>query len=191
MRLIAIFILGLLAAFTGTAFAAQAADPSGGGSILDLAKPVFDAVVHGQWWAAAAAGVILMCALARKYMPASWTSGIKGDIIGTAMAFVMAFAGAIFTTLAGPGAAAMSMAVALTALKVGIAAIGGYNVIHKLASWAVASGKLPAWALPMVKLITKMIGSNAVKKAEAAGDKAVAKDPPEGMAGDETIVEID
>jgi hypothetical protein len=187
MRLIAIFVLFMLAAFTGTAFAAQATDPS----ISDAAKSVFDAIMHGQGWAAVAAGVILAVALARKYMPASWTHGVKGDIIGTATAFVMAFAGAIATTLAGPGAAAMSMAVVLTALKVGVAAVGGYNIIHKLATWAVASGKLPAWALPIVTLLTKLIGSDAVTKAEVAGAKAVAADPPKGMAGSDKVIEVE
>lgn len=191
MRFITVFVLFLLAAFTGTALAASAADPSGGGSISDLIKPVFDAVVHGQWWVAAAAAVVLLCALARKHMPAKYTEGVKGDIIGTGLVFVMAFAGAVGTTLAGPGAVAMSAAVALTALKVGVAAIGGYNILHKLASWAVASGKLPAWALPIVKLLTSVIGSNAIGKAEAAGDKAVAADPPRGMTGDSKIVEVE
>lgn len=190
MRFITVFVLSLLAFFTGTAFAASAAAPDQQ-SLLDLAKPVFDAVVHGQWWVAAAAAVVLLCALARKHMPAKYTEGVKGDIIGTGLVFVMAFAGAIFTTLVGPGAAAMSAAVALTALKVAVAAIGGYNILHKLASWAVASGKLPAWALPIVKILTSMIGSDAVAKAEAAGDKAVAADPPRGMTGDSKIVEVE
>lgn len=189
MRFIVAFVIAFLALFTGTALAASAAAPDQQ-SLLDLARPIFDAVVHGQWWVAASAAVILLCALARKHMPARWTSGVKGDIIGTGMAFLVAFAGAIGTWGVAPGAV-MSMAVILTALKVGVAAIGGYNIIHKLASWAVASGKLPAWALPIVKLLTTLIGSDAVKKAEAAGEKAVAADPPKGMAGDQKVIEVE
>lgn len=189
MRFFALLTLIFLGAFTGTALAAQAAAPDGG-SLLDLTRPLFDAVVHGQWWAAAAAAVVMSCALARKYMPASWTSGIKGDIVGTATAFVMAFAAAIGTWAIAPGAV-MTFAVITTALKVGVAAIGGYNILHKLATWAVASGKLPAWALPIVSLLASMIGSNAVAKAQAAGDKAVAADPPKGMAGGDKVIEVE
>lgn len=188
MRLIAIFVLCLLAAFTGTAFAAGSSPD--GQSLLDFAKPIFDAVVHGQWWAAAAAAVVLGCALARKHMPAHWTTGVKGDIIGTASAFIVAFFGAIGTWFVAPGAV-MSAAVALTALKVGVAAIGGYNILHKLATWAIASGKLPAWALPILTLVTKLIGSNAVEKAQADGDKAVAADPPKGMTGGDKVIEVE
>lgn len=184
-----IFALALVAGFTGTALAADAVSASDP-SMTDAAKAIFDAVMHGQWWAAAALGVVLACAAARRYLPSKWTEGTKGDIIGTAMAFLMAGAGAIATVMAAPGAA-MTTGVALTALKIGVAAIGGYNIIHKLASWAVASGKLPAWALPIVKLLTSLVGSNAVAKAERLGDKAVAASPPKGMSGGDKIIEVD
>lgn len=193
MRFIVALVLAFLALFTGTALAAQAAAPDQQ-SLLDLAKPVFDAVMHGQWWAAASLALVLAMALTRKYMPSSWKTGTKGDIVGVVTTFGMAFFGAIATTLAGPGAAAMSFAVALTALKIGVAAIGGYSILHKLAAWLVASGELPAWAVPVVKLVTAMIGSNAaatLKKAEDAGDAAVKAEPPKGMAGDDKIIEVE
>lgn len=187
MRVFITCILLFLFASTSSALAADAAsDPS----LFDAGKAIFDAVMHGQWWAAAALGVIMACAAARKYMPASWKEGTKGDIIGTSMAFVMAFAGAIATWAVAPGAA-MSAGVALTALKVGAAAIGGYTAIHKLAQWLMAWGKMPAWMLPILKMVTMIIGSNAVKKAEAAGEAAVKADPAKGMAGDSKIVEVE
>jgi hypothetical protein len=189
MRSIAAFILIFLGVFTGTALAATAATPDSG-SLLDLAKPVFEAVMHGQWWAAAALAVVLLCALAKKYMPDSWTAGIKGDIIGTAMAFVMAFAGAIATWALAPGAI-MTMAVVLTAMKIGFAAVGGYTVIHKVVGWLAGWSKLPAWLAPILKLLAGLVGSNAVAKAEAAGDAAVAEHPSTGLAGDTKIVEVE
>lgn len=191
MRYIASLILLFLIAFTGTALAADpnvSVDPS----VSEAFKAIMDAITKGQWWAVAAYGVILAVIGARKIMPASWKEGAKGDIIGVATTFVMAFAGAIGTwALAAGAGAAFTSAVALTALKIGAAAIGGYTVIHKLAGWLVASGVLPAWAAPIVKLLAGLVGSNAVKKAEAAGDKAVAAKPTTGTAGDKQIVEIE
>ncbi len=188
MKFMAVLILAFLAAFTGTALAADAVPQDA--SLFDLAKPIFDAVMHSQWWAAAAMAVILACAAARKYMPASWKDGTKGDIIGTSMAFVMAFAGAIATWAVAPGAV-MGVGVVATAAKIGFVAVGGYTLIHKVASWLVAWGKLPPWAVSILSMVTMLVGSNAVKKAEAAGDAAVAANPPTGMVGDDTIVEVE
>lgn len=188
MKFTALLIVMFLAAFTGTALAAEAVPQDA--SLFDLAKPIFDAVMHSQWWAAAAMAVILMCAVARKYMPASWTEGTKGDIIGTAMAFTMAFAGAIATWAVAPGAA-MSLGVVATAGKIGLAAVGGFTIVHKVAGWLVAWGKLPPWAVAVLKMATMLVGSNAIKKAEAAGEAAVVADPPKGVAGDAPIIEVE
>ncbi len=189
MRTITLLILMLLAGFTGTALAADAVaatDPS----LSDTARMIFDAVMHSQWWAAAAYGVILGCIGFRKLMPASWKSGVRGDVVGTALAFVLAFAGSIATVAVAPGAA-MTTAVALTAAKIGAVAIGGYTIVHKIVGWLAAWGKLPAWAMSLLRLIAMMVGSNAVKRAEAAGAAAVAAKPPTGMAGSATIREVD
>jgi hypothetical protein len=186
MRFTALLVLVFLAGFTGTALAAEAADPSAS----DTAKLVFDAVMHSNWWAAAAYAVILAMIGARKIMPSSWKDGVKGDVVGTASAFVIAFAGAIGTTFAAPGAV-MSAGVLLTALKIGAVAIGGYTAIHKVVGWLATWGKLPAWLLPLLKLLASLVGSGAVAKAEAAGAKAVAADPPKGMKGDSAIVEVE
>lgn len=192
MRFMALLVLVTLGAFTGTALAADAVSSAADPSLFDAAKAVFDAVAHGQWWAAAALAVVLAMAAARKYMPAAWKTGIKGDIIGTAGAFVMAFAGAVATwALAQPAGAAMSAGVILTAAKIGAAAIGGYTIIHKVASWLAAWGKLPAWAVAILKLMTTIVGSNAISKAEAAGQKAVTAAPPSGMSGGDKIIEVE
>lgn len=189
MRFVSACILILLFAFTGTALAAQAVVPDDP-SLSETARLIFDAVMHSNWWAAAAYGVVLAMIGARKMMPASWKEGWKGDLIGTASVALISFAGAIGTWAIAPGAV-MSWAVVGAAVKIAGAAIGGYTVIHKVAQALVAWGKLPPWAAAALKLITALVGSNAVKKAEAAGDKAVAADPPKGMAGDDKIVEVE
>ncbi len=190
MRFAAFLILIFLGAFTGTALAADvvaASDPS----LSEVAKAIFDAVMQGQWWAAASLGVIFACAAVRRYvLPASWKTGTKGDIVGTVAAFVMAFAGALATVMLAPGAT-MTAAVALTAAKIGIAAVGGYTLVHKVVGWLASWGKMPAWAMSALRLAAMMVGSNAVAKAEAAGAAAVAAKPPTGMTGDSKIVEIE
>jgi hypothetical protein len=189
MRFTALLILVLLGAFTGTALASDvvaASDPS----LSEAAKLVFDAVMNGAWWTAAAYGVILACVGVRKLLPSSWREGVKGDVVGTALAFLLAFAGAIATVASAPGAV-MTGAVALTALKIGLVAIGGYTFIHKVAGWLAAWGKLPPWAMSGLQLIAMLVGSNAVKRAEAAGAVALATKPSTGMAGDTKITEVE
>lgn len=189
MRFTALLILVLLGAFTGTALAADAvatADPS----LSETARMIFDAVMHGSWWAAAAYGVILAMVGVRKLMPASWKEGVRGDIVGTAAAFVLAFAGSVATVMVAPGAA-MTTAVAMTAAKIGVAAIGGYTIIHKIVGWLGAASWMPSWAMSALRLVAMMVGSNAIKKAEAAGDAAVAAKPPTGLTGDSNVREVE
>lgn len=191
MRFVATCILILLFAFTGTALA-QTAVATSDPSLSETARMVFDAVMHSNWWAAAAYGVVLAMIGARKLMPQSWKDGWKGDLIGTASVAVIAFAGAIGTwALAQASGAVMSWAVLAAAVKIAGAAIGGYTVIHKVAQALMAWGKLPAWATSVLKLLTMLVGSNAIKKAEEAGDKAVAADPPKGLASDSEVREVE
>ncbi len=189
MRFTALLILILLGAFTGTALAADAAaayDPS----LSETAKAILDAVMNSQWWVAASYAVILGVVAARKFMPSGWKTGVKGDVVGTALVFVLALAGSVATVMMAPGAV-MTTGVALTAMKIGAAAIGGYTIVHKIVGWLAAWGKLPAPAMMALRFVAMMMGSNAVAKAEAAGDKAVATKPPTGMTGDDKIVEIE
>lgn len=189
MRSIALCILIFLGAFTGTAVAAgveSASDPS----LSEAAKAIFDAVMHSNWWAAAAYGVILAMVGARKIMPDSWKDGVRGDVIGTVCAFMLAFAGSVAAVMAAPGAS-MTTAVMLTALKVGVAAIGGYTIIHKALGWLATWSIMPAWAMSVLKLIGMLVGSNAIKKAEAAGQAAVDANPPTGMTGGASVHEVE
>lgn len=182
-----IAILIVLGFFTGTAFAADVAtDPN----TSEVLRQIFDAVVHGQWWLAASAAVVGLCALARKYMPESWKTGVKGDVVGIATTFAIAVAGAVSTTLAAPGVA-MSIAVLATAAKIGIVAIGGWNILHKVIGWLAGWSKLPAWVKPILSIIASFIGSSAVKKAEEAGNAAVAANPAPGMVGGGTVREVE
>ena len=184
-----LMLVGLaLAGFTATAFAAGQVTPDGG-SLLDHAKPVMDAIMHGQAWLAASLAVVFLCAATRKYLPDQYGGKFaRGDVGGVLLAFLMAFAGAVATALTAGGA--MSTALALTALKVGLGAAGGYTVLHKLATALVATkwyqDKMPAPVKAVVAFVLSLIGSSAaarakvVAKAEKAGTDAVAKNPGKG-----------
>lgn len=189
VKLAVVSMFGLIALFTATAFAAGAVTPQDE-SASAIAKAIFDAVTQGSWWAAAAYGVILACIGVRRFLPVSWKEGVKGDIVGTAVAFALAFAGAIANWCAAPGAV-MTGAVLLTATKIGVAAIGGYTIIHKALGWLAAWGKVPAWLLSILKIVGALVGSNAIAKAEAAGAVAVATTPATGLAGSATIREVE
>jgi hypothetical protein len=190
MFVILSFALIVLAMFAGTALAADVAtDPN----TSELARQIYDAIVHGRWWVAASAGVILTCALARRYMPGTWKAGVKGDIIGMSTTFTMAFAGAVLTWAVAPGAV-FSTGVLLTALKVGIFAIGGWGLLNKLLNALAAWSKTPAWLKPILSIVAALVGSSAalkIKQAEAAGDAAVGSSPPSGMAGSGKIREVE
>ena len=173
-----------LLSFTGTSYAAAEAIPDG--SLLELARPIFDAVMHGQWWLGAALAVVFLCAMVRKYLPDAWGGKfIRGDVGGVFLAFAMSYGGAVSTVLMA--GAAMSGMVAMTALKVALAAVGGYTALHKLASALVAmrwfQEKAPAWLKLLVAMVLGMIGSNAIAKAEAAGKAAAEANPPTGANG--------
>jgi hypothetical protein len=83
----------------------------------------------------------------------------------------------------------------LTALKVGFIAVGGYTVIHKVAGWLAASPwiqqHVPPWVTGSLMFLAALFGSDALKKAEAAGDAAVAAKPPTGLAGSDGVKEVE
>lgn len=185
LAVISIFAIAFLS-FGATAAAQNAVLPEDG-ALLDLARPVWDAIVHGNYFLAAALGVIFLTAAAKKHLPDAWGGRlVRSELGGMATAFVLAFAGALANTWAAPGAA-MTMAVLLAALKIGAFAVGGWMILHKVALVLVGTkfwqDKMPASVKALVAIILKLIGSSAIKKAEAAGQKAVDANPPTGLTG--------
>lgn len=173
--------------FGATAAAASAVAPEDG-SVLDLARPVFDAIMNGHYWMAAALAVVFLTAATRRYLPDGYGGRfVRSDVGGMLTAFLMAFGGAVANGLAAIGTDAMTAALALTGLKVGLGAIGGFIALHKLATALTGTkwwnAKAPAWLKAGVGFLLMLIGSSAAKKAEAAGDAAVKANPPAGATG--------
>jgi hypothetical protein len=177
--------IAFLFTFAGTAAAAGTVDPAGDGSVLlELAKPVFAAVMSGQYILGAALALVLCVALVRKYarhIPRV-AKCLATDAGGALLTLVGSFGGALGTAiLAG---AAPSLAMAWVALGVAVSAAGGYSLIKKLGAPLV--DKAPAWLRPFLNLVLWFFDHKTDRveaEAKAAGDAAVAENPPKGAAG--------
>lgn len=161
---------------TGVAFAAGE-----DGNLLDLARPVFDAVMSGHYAYAAALALVLAVALARRYGAKQWP-WLAGDVGGTLLVLVGSFGGAAATALTG--GAAVSLGLVWTSIQVAAGASGGYTMIKRLVIPTLAKlvSKLPPLFQKPFKLILWMFEGNAAK-AGAAGQAAVAANPASGLEG--------
>lgn len=181
-------LAALVAAFSfGATASAAGAAASDEGSILELAKPVFDAVMSGQGWLAAALALVLTVGAARRYLPAWFPKRmgwIKSDAGSTLSTFLLSLGGAFATAFAA--GAAPSMLIAKTALGVAIAAAGGYQALKHLVAPLLRAmrAKLPAFTHPALDLILWIFNRpTRTESAEAAGAAAVAAKPAAGAAG--------
>lgn len=178
------FLALMLVCFLGTAFAAGAVTPDDG-SLLDLAKPVLEAVKGGQYWLAASLTLVFACAVARRYGMKRFPF-LGSDAGGAALVLLGSFGGATATSLAA--GALPSLAMAWTALQIGIMAAGGFSLVKKLIADPIMGSKwyadkCPAWLKPLISIamwaFTKP-AADVAKKAEAAGDAAVKANPAPG-----------
>lgn len=184
-------LIGLLA-FSATAFAADTIAPPNA-SIMDLAKPVFNAFSGGHYAYAAALGVILLVAVLKKasarYLPSTVVNALHSDAGGSALALAGATATAMAAGLAAPGAV-VTFGLLKTALLVGVGAAGGYAVLKNLVIEPVLkplASKAPAWAQPIFTLVfwifdkpDSVLATEA--NAAAAGEAAVKANPSPGVA---------
>jgi hypothetical protein len=169
-----------LVAFTATAFAASSAGAVDE-SLVELAKPLYAAVMSGQWMLAAAAALVFFVAAARKYAAPRWPF-LASDAGGVLLVLLGSFGGAAGTALAA--GAVPSLAMAWVALGVAVSAAGGYSILKKLAGPLVP--KAPMWLQPLFRLVLWFFDHStepAVAEATKAGNDAVAAKPPTGVAG--------
>lgn len=175
---VSVLALVMLAAFAGTALAASAFAPSDG-TWLDALKPVFDAVVGGNYFAAAALALVAAVALISKFGKVRFPWLASGPA-KAALVLVGSFGGALGT--AALGGASFSVALLWTAVKVAIAASGGYSLLKEILG-AVAP-HLPKWMQPIVSLVRSLFDrpDPAVQVTEV-GEAAVVAKPSTGIAG--------
>jgi hypothetical protein len=185
---VALGFLGML--FAGFLVSAHATGVAGtaapeDGSLLDLARPIFDEVMKGHYVAAAALALILSVALVKRYAPGKFGTYVHSDAGGAMTTLLMAFGGALAT--ATMGGAPWTWAMCWAALGVGVTAMGGYTVIKKLFVEPMLRplmAKAPLWMQPLFGIVMWVFDKPtlAVNKAEAAGTLAVAGNPPAGTA---------
>jgi hypothetical protein len=186
IRLSFVALASLALAFFGVtlAFASVAAVSPDQSAILDLLRPVVQAVQHGELALAGALGIIFAVAMTRRYLPDGYGGKwVRGDMGGMLTAFLYSAAGSVATTLAD-SSAHFTSSVALAALKFGMGAVGGFVALHKLATALTATRwwneKAPAWLRTGLAFMLALIGSSAAEKAEAAGKTAVEAKPSTG-----------
>lgn len=192
MKIAAVFTFVFMLAFAATAWAAGTVTGDEG-SLLDLARPVYDAFTSGQYLYAGMMALVLAIALTKKYLGPK-VPFLHTDVGGSLMTLVGAFAGALATSLAG--GVTVTFAMVKTASLIAVGAAGGYSLIKRLLVDPILrplAAKAPAWSQPIFQLIFFIFDRpSPIATAEAAGDAAVKETPPtgtEGVAGKPTEIE--
>ncbi len=169
--------------FIGVALAQGAVIPEDG-SILDLAKPVYEAILGGQYWLGAMLGLILATTAAKRYLPGKAGEWVNGDYGQPLTVVAIAFGGAAAATLVamGPGAV-LTGTLAWASLKIAASAAGGYALLKTLLVPFLLKlePKAPAWLKWIFPMLLWAFSKPTAKAAAAkAGDAAVAAKPATG-----------
>lgn len=187
------FLGMLVAGLVTSAHATQTMSPDDG-NWLDLARPVFDAIMAKQYIPAVAFALVLSVALVKRYAP-EWKGlrkFVHSDPGGVLTTFLMSYFGAFGTAAAatGSGWAGLTLAVAKTSGLVALAAIGGYVGVKKflLPLLQPLMNKAPSWMQPLFTFVfwafdKKLAAAETERKADEAGDAAVADKPSTGVDG--------
>ncbi len=177
--------LVLLLAFTATAFASQGV---GGDdtSLLELGKPVLDAILAGKPGLAAALALVFVAAALRRY-GGKRIAFLNTDAGGALLVLLGAFGGAAASKLYAGGA--WSLGLAWMAFQMAAATAGGYSLIKRLLVDPLlrpyVSKRMPQWLRVPVEIGLAWLFSkpDPVAEAVAAGDAAVKRAPSAGVAG--------
>lgn len=176
-------LLALVLMFGVAAASAGALAPEEA-SLLDLARPVLDALLAGQPGLAALLALVLATAAARRYGAKRWP-WLGTDAGGTLLVLLGSFGGAGASLMYG--GAAFGLSLMWTALLLAFAAAGGYTAVKRLVIVPLLRplrDRAPAWLKPILNLALWVFERpDPVAKAEAAGAAAVTDKPSTGVAG--------
>lgn len=199
MRRVFIPLLLALVALLGMnagAYASTQATPENG-SLLDFAQPVFDAIMAGQYLAAAGFALVLTVAAVKHYAGSGrFGKFVHSDPGGVLTTFAMSFFGAFATAAAatGSGWSGLTFEVLKASWVVSFAAILGYVGVKKLVLPLLQPllqplmDKAPSWMQPFFKIVLwafdRKLGT-AKTEAEVAkdGQDAVDAKPSTGVDG--------
>lgn len=175
-------VVFFLLSFVGTRLAMAE-----GESLSELAGPIYDAIMGGQYAYAAALAVVLVVAMLRRYGGARWPA-LSHKLVAPLLVFAASFAGSLATAFAA--GEAVGSATLWPALKIAVMGAGGYAMLKPYFTWL--SGKAPAWARPLFGILDAIFSARSkaakVAAAKAAGDAAVAANPSKGPNVDFTTI---
>lgn len=182
------FAVVALAWFRATAFAATAATGDEG-SVIDLARPVYDAFVNHHPALGATLLVVLLVALVKRYAPGKAGTFVHNDLGGSLLALIGGGALAMSIPLAVPGAT-WSWGLLKGGFEAGLLAAGGYAALKNLVVEPLLkplAARFPAlsWLFDLIFWMFDHVvdaQADAAKKADAAGDAAVKAAPAQGAA---------
>ena len=177
---IGVGLVAFLAASTAFAATGVAEDAS----LLDLLRPVLEAFRGGDYAAAGALALVVVVAVARQYGARVWPA-LGTEPGAAALVLLGSFGATLGAMITGP--AALTAAVAWTALKIAFYAAGGFALAKKFAYPVLVKlrAKLPGWAQGVLDVLMWVLDggkARATAKAEAAGTAAVAANPGRGAA---------
>ena len=161
-------LIFMLLSFVGTSVAFAQSE-----GLAELAKPVLDAVLSGQYVYAAALALVLGVALLRRYGGSRWPL-----LASRKAAPFLVLVGSLAAALA-TGISAGSTLTATTlwaAVKVAVSAAGGYSLLKAVLK--PLEDRAPAWLSPVFVVAGLIFRSK--EGATKAGQKAVDDDPSKG-----------
>jgi hypothetical protein len=156
-------------------------------SILDLARPVYDAILAGQFTLAGTLAIVLLVAAVKRYFTTGkFGTFVHSDAGGALLALVGGAATAASAGLLAPGAS-LSLGLFKASVVAGIVAAGGFAIVKNLLVEPLLkplSDRAPAWMQPVFTLIFWVFdhGVSPTEEATASGTAAVAAKPAAGAA---------
>lgn len=184
MSLLILTMLGF--AVTAHAATAVVADDA---SILDMARPVYEAFAAHQWSLMGALLVVLLTAVVKRYA-GDKIAFLHTNAGGSLLTLIMASATAVSAGIVTPGAS-ITFGLLKTALVVGVTAAGGFAVLKNLLVDPLLKplvARLPKWAQTLANLVLFAFDHGtgtppAISTAEKAGSDAVATTSSTGVGG--------
>lgn len=164
-----------LLAFFGVA-AAQGVAGGSDGSLVDLARPVLEALMSGKPGLATALALVFATAAARRYL-APRVPFFASDAGASVLVLVGAFGAAAAAAISG--GATWSPALAWKALAIAVPTAGGFSLLKPIVR--ALEARWP-WLAKITRWFSWVFDKpvDPVAKAEAAGDAAVADKPAAG-----------
>lgn len=174
LRLMLSCVVFFLASFVGVAIASAQSD-----QLSELAKPVLEAVLAGDYALATALGVVLVVSLLRRY-GGQYVPVLAHPLVAPILVLLASVGGSIATSAAA--GAAVGMVTVWMALKTSLFSAAGYALTKPYFEFL--EGKAPAWLKPLIAplaaILRLVFKARREAAAKRAGDAAVAANPAEG-----------